>query len=263
MRSLGFAGSAAILGAFVSLFAWHLGSRGHPFVLPLDDAYIYLEYARTAALGDPTAYVPGAPASTGATSLLWLAGLTKAALILRLFGAPLETALPVAALLGCGIALGLTLWLMLRLAARHGVPEALAPLAWLLVLVSPLWIFGAMNGMETGLYAMALLGGAWAVTGGSLLWLLPLSLVRPEGAVLALGLLAWRYRQARPRSVVILAVAACAALCLAWPWILTGRAAAAWEAKALWLEPKAEVRGFYMPRLPYFVLRTWWFGLSG
>ena len=262
MRSLGKTGSAAILAAFVSLFAWHLGSRGHPFVFPLDDAYIYLEYARTAALGEPGAYVPGAPASTGATSLLWLVGLTKIALLLRLFGAQLKTALPVASLLGCGIALGLSLWLMLRLAARHGVPEVFAHVSWLLVLVSPLWIFGSMNGMETGLYAMTLLGGAWAVTGGSLLWLLPLSLVRPEGAVLALALVAWQYRRTRSR-FVILAVVAGALLCLAWPWLLTGRAAAAWEAKALWLEPKAEVRGFYLPRLPYFALRTWWFGLSG
>ena len=263
MRSLGFAGSAALFAALVFGFAWHLGSRGHPFVLPLDDAYIYLQYARTAALGDPGAYFPGAPASTGATSLLWLIGLTKAALLLRLFGAELETALPVAALFACGLALGLSLWLMLRLAAHHGVSERLAPLAWLLVLVSPLWIFGSMNGMETGAYAMALLSGAWVMSGGSLLWLLPLSLVRPEGALLALGLLVWRRREIRTRRIVMLTVVVGAAICLAWPWLTTGRPAAAWEAKALWLEPKAEVRGFYVPLLPYFALRTWWFGLSG
>ena len=126
---------AFVLAASVGLLAWHLGSRGHPFVLPLDDAYIYLQYARTAASGHWGAYFPGAPASTGATSLAWLLGLTKAAYVFKIVRAPLDTALPVAALVGCTLSLAVSFWLMLRLAARHGVRGVWTLLPCLIALV--------------------------------------------------------------------------------------------------------------------------------
>jgi len=257
---------ALVLAASVGSLAWHLGARGHPFVLPLDDAYIYLQYARTAASGHWGAYFPGGPAGAGATSLAWLIGLTKAAYIFKIVRASLETALPVAALVGCTLSLALSFWLMLRLAARHGVRRLLTLLPCLIALVSPLWMFGAMNGMETGFYAMALVAGAWVLVGGGLLWLLPLALARPEGAVLALAILAWKLRRVaadRSRSWIMLGVVVAAVLSLTWPWLLTGHPAAAWEAKSLWQEPKTEVRNFYIPRLPYFAWRSLWFGLSG
>lgn len=43
---------------------------GHP-AAALDDAYIHFTYARAFAEGHPFRYYPGAPVSTGATSLLW------------------------------------------------------------------------------------------------------------------------------------------------------------------------------------------------
>jgi hypothetical protein len=43
---------------------------GHP-AAALDDAYIHFAYARAFAEGHPFRYYPGAPISTGATSLLW------------------------------------------------------------------------------------------------------------------------------------------------------------------------------------------------
>jgi len=254
------------LAASVGLLAWRLGSHGHLFTLPLDDAYIYLQYARTAASGDWGAYFPGAPASTGTTSLIWLLGLIKATYVLRLFHANFLTALPVAALWGCTLSLAVSFWLMMRLAARHGVPSPFLALPCLIALVSPLWIFGAMNGMETGFYAMALLGGAWVLSGGNVLWLLPLALARPEGALFAVTILAFglaRRRGDRPGAWVLLAVLVAAGVSLTWPWMLSGRPAAAWEAKSLLMEPKAEVRNFYLPRLPYFGWRCLWFGLSG
>ena len=258
---------ALVLAASVGSLAWHLGSRGHPFVLPLDDAYIYLQYARTAASGHLGAYFPGGPASAGATSLAWLIGLTKAAFACKIVRAPLETALPVSALVGSTLSLGIAFWLLMRLAARHGMRDRLIPLPCLFALLSPLWIFGAMNGMETGFYAMTLLAGAWVVAGGSMWWLCPLALVRPEGAVFAVAILAWRLTRTpttdRSRSWLLLAVMVAAGLALVWPWLLTGHPAAAWEAKSLWQEPKAEIRHFYLPRLPYFAWRCLWFGLSG
>jgi len=123
-----------------------------------------------------------------------------------------------------------------------------------------------MNGMETGLYAMSLLGGVWVLGGGHLLWLLPLALARPEGAVFAAGILAWRVIRTpadRSRAWLLLLVLVAAGLSLTWPWLLSGKPAAAWAAKSLWLEPKTEVRQFYLPRLPYFAWRCLWFGLSG
>lgn len=42
------------------------------FVAPLDDAYIHLQYARSVAEGHPFAYSPGAPPSSGASSLTWV-----------------------------------------------------------------------------------------------------------------------------------------------------------------------------------------------
>jgi hypothetical protein len=258
---------AVVLAASVGGLAWRLGAHGHPFVLPLDDAYIYLQYAQTAASGHWGSYVAGAPASTGATSLAWLIGLVKAAYVSRIVHAPLETALPFAALLGCTLSLAISFWLVMRLGARHGVPALFTALPCLIALLSPLWMFGAMNGMETGFYAMALLAGAWVLAGGGFLWLLPLALARPEGAVLALAILAWRMIRGgasyRSRPWILLAVTVAAGLSLLWPWLLTGQPAAAWEAKALWQEPKAEVRLFYLPRLPYFAGRCLWFGLSG
>jgi hypothetical protein len=266
---------ALLVAGSAGVFALYLGSRGHAFVLPLDDAYCYLEYARTAAAGHWGAYFPGAPVTTGATSFLWLVGMIKAAWILKLFGANLETALPVAALLGCTLALAVALWLMLRLGTRHGAPFPVHLLPWLLALVSPIWLFGAMNGMETGLYSLALLGGAWVLAGGHLLWLLPLALVRPDGAIVALGILVWRLGRVpasspsagasvrRGLSASVSLVLAGALVSLTLPWVLTGHAAAAWAAKSLWLEPRAEIRAFYLPRLPYFGWRCLWFGLSG
>jgi hypothetical protein len=47
-----------------------LGKVGHP-AAALDDAYIHFAYARAFAEGHPFRYYPGAPISTGATSLLW------------------------------------------------------------------------------------------------------------------------------------------------------------------------------------------------
>lgn len=43
--------------------------------LPLDDAFIHLQYARALASGHPLQYVPGDPRTSGATSLLWSSAL--------------------------------------------------------------------------------------------------------------------------------------------------------------------------------------------
>lgn len=68
------------LAIAVAVIAWWCVSAvraktgGEPS-LPLDDAFIHLQYARAFATGHPLHYVPGDPATSGATSLLWSAML--------------------------------------------------------------------------------------------------------------------------------------------------------------------------------------------
>ncbi len=256
------------LAATVGLSALSLASRGHPVALPLDDAYIYLQYARAAAHGAVGRYFPGGPLSTGATSPLWAALLTVDAVVLR-GSASDANALPAAAIfLEIGFA-GLALFLAWRLARRHGAGPVSAWAAPGAALAAPLWLFGMFNGMETALMSAAVLAGGWALAGGSRWWLVMLALARPEGALLALGILAFRFLAGKgpgrgPRPWMLPAAVVLAALVtLALPWVLTGSPAAAWAAKALLREPKPEVREFYFPRVPYFSLRALWFGLSG
>ena len=60
--------ASAILGAICVRAI--LAQAGHP-ALPLDDAFIHLQYARRIAEGAPFSYAPGGGYTTGATSLLW------------------------------------------------------------------------------------------------------------------------------------------------------------------------------------------------
>jgi len=259
-----------VLASLLGATALSLSSQGHPVTLPLDDAYIYLQYARTAAGGDPGAYFPGQEISTGATSVIWFGLMTAGAWVLD------AGALPAFALVLSTLVVALGFWLAYRLARLHGVGSVGAWATALVCTVTPYWLFGAMNGMETGLYGAALLGGAHALSGGSLGWLVLLALIRPEGSVLALGclgLIALLHRRSkaaehgtfvpRPSGTGFALVALVALATLLLPWILTGGPASAWEAKALWVEPDPDVRGFYLPRVPYFALRAMWFGMSG
>jgi len=265
---------ALVAAGSLGAAAFSLASRGHPPTPPLDDAYIYLQYARTAAAGHVGSYFPGDPHSGGATSPLWWALLTAAALVLKLFHAPDTTALPTAAFLFDTLAAALTFLLAHRLARRHGVGQAAAWIPAVLCALTPVWLFGSWNGMETGLYGAALLGWALALTGGSILWLALLALVRPEGAALALATLLWLWAARRrkrvpdrfavpPSRAAQAAVLMAAAFTLLLPWILTGGPASGWAAKALWTEPNPEVRGSFLPRLPYFAARALGFGLTG
>lgn len=262
--------AAGALGAA----AYSLASRGHPVTPPLDDAYIYLQYARTAADGHVGSYFPGEPRSGGATSPLWWGTLTAAALVLKPFHAPDTTALPVAAFLFNTLAAAFTFLLAHRLARCHEVGVVAAWLPAALCALTPLWLFGSWNGMETGLYGAALLGWALALAGGSIYWLAFLALVRPEGAALALATLLWLWAARRrkrvpdrftapPSRVGQAAVVLAVAFTLLLPWVLTGGPASGWAAKALWTEPNPEVRGSFLPRLPYFVARALGFGLTG
>jgi hypothetical protein len=177
-----------VLGALlVSALFLGLGLHytGGEIVLPLDDAYIYAQYARGLAEGHAFRYTPGDEPSTGCTGLLYpfllapfyLAGLRGAAL-------PVFMAL-LGALLLAGSAV-----LVYELAG--GPQERRRPTAllasWLAVLSGPL-AWGFLSGMEVGLFVTLWLGlGVLLLHEGrrgrdrwSLLLASLLALVRPEG----------------------------------------------------------------------------------
>src|SRR6185295_3238350 len=65
-------GPAVVATSFVGTVCIQaiLSAAGHP-AMPLDDAFIHLQYARRLAEGHLFSYVPGEGYSSGATSLLW------------------------------------------------------------------------------------------------------------------------------------------------------------------------------------------------
>src|SRR5262247_1322410 len=68
------AAAIAITVAAIGL-AWSFAAgvlhHTRPFGLPLDDAYIYLSYARQFGRGEPFSYFHGGGYSAGSTSVLW------------------------------------------------------------------------------------------------------------------------------------------------------------------------------------------------
>ena len=175
--------------------------------VPLDDAYIYFQYAARAAGGDPFSYQPGAGFSTGATSPLY-----------PLLLAPFAALMEMRALAGLTAVLSF-LWKFLAAAgvytatlrlARHRAP---ALLAGSLTALSGVLTYGVMNGMETGMFAAALAlalaalasprkatRGRMGLVSGLLAWA---TLARPEAALIPATLLVvslwprWRLKEYR------------------------------------------------------------------
>ena len=259
--------SRLVIPLYAAAFALGAGSIAAAlgrFVFPLDDAYIYFQYARSAAGGSWFRYFSEEPISTGATSLLWgvLTAICAAAARWLPLPGPEGGFLLLVYLLQTGVA-AVTFALAMRLAHRLGVPAALCWVPVAVCLLTPYWTFGVFNGMETGLWGLALVAAAWAVAGGSRWWLILLPLGRPEGALLSLLALFILSRRRRLPPVPTLSVAGTSVFVLVLPLLLTGESPAAWEAKALWTAPHPVDRAFYSSRLPYFLWRCLWFGLSG
>lgn len=191
-RRLPDAGSAVLIAACAALMVVYavsmLSQCGGLFQLPLDDAYIYLQYAARLAEGHVFSYSPGDRASTGFTSPLYLLALAPAALVgLR------GDALAVWAFVlngGFLIASALLVRQVLGRVATSG--QAFAG-SLLLLLSGPL-TWGFFSGMEIGLVVVLLLAtvraagadveeGVWRRTPTVLSFL---ALSRPEAGVVAL-----------------------------------------------------------------------------
>lgn len=121
------------------------------YAAALDDTYIYLQYARNLAQGNSFCYNGTDEPSIGATSLFYT-------FILSLFfkaGFSAETMVYITYLLGL-IFYASTGWLIFLLGERVGG----RPVGWLAAILTQLaglWVWGALNGMDTALFTMALM----------------------------------------------------------------------------------------------------------
>jgi len=195
----------ALVLIFVGSTHWQAGGQS----LPLDDPFIYLQYARQTAHGEIFRYNDGDPPTQGCTSLLY------ALLLVPAFWLGLDDLelIPVVILLG-GIGLWASAVLAHRLAARWLGASWGVWAGALLLLCGPV-VWGCLSGMEIPALAAGLLwllDRADRVLDGrpSRTLLAPASVVallRPEGygAVVVLGLVllaARRGSQVEPEPVI-------------------------------------------------------------
>lgn len=170
--------SLALAAAYVAMAA-HEAGRISP---PLDDAFIHLQYATRLAEGHPWSYMPGESCTSGATSTLWPVLLAGGAL-LGLQGTGLY-------LWGVGIgafSLAIAAWYSAAWVRRAGYPTVAAWVGWGVLLCGPLQ-WGTFSGMEIGVFAAAASALLYhANSAGPLAWgwSLVLSLIRPEGWLMA------------------------------------------------------------------------------
>jgi len=240
-----------------------LAVTGGGLSLPLDDSFIYLQYARAIAQGHPFVYTPGNAPTTGATSL----GYPLLLLPPHLLG--LSPSITIAWALAIGVVgFVASALLMLRLGHRLGGCVG-GGLALALFLASAQLLWGYMSGMEIPLYATVLLATLhtylrerkearfpklrW--------WLLALALSRPEGAVLCFVfgvlVLAHRHRAARAGEPLRLAepISILPFVFAALPFLVNLAVAGSIEstssqAKSILAEPYKGVRATYIENAP-------------
>lgn len=236
---------------------------GGEISLPLDDSFIYLQYARAIAEGHPFVYTQGNAPTTGATSL-WYPFLLVPPHLLRL---------PPLGCIAWTLALGLVGYvlsalLVARLGRRLGGFGGGA-LALVLFLSSPFLVWGYLSGMELPLYGTALLGTTMAYLRERRearfptlpWWALALAGSRPEGAVLCglLGLLAAfdRWRAARREGgrpfwnpALLLPFAAAALPFLVNLAVAGSIESTSSQAKSILGEPYAETRAAFLAGAP-------------
>ncbi|NMO90050.1 hypothetical protein [Actinomycetospora sp. TBRC 11914] len=182
-------GGFAVVTAVATLAVNAAYNQGH-VVPPLDDVYIHLQYARQLGLGEFLRYQPGAPPTTGASSLLYVLLLGVVAVVV-----------PSGLLLHAALALGVvcfagTVVLVALLGRALASRRAGTVAAVLTALCGPL-LWGATSGMEVGLVALLATATLLAFVREQhegrfrvLPWLATLLvLTRPEGLVLVVAVL--------------------------------------------------------------------------
>lgn len=194
---------AAALGAVTGgLYLYmDLYFTGGFLTLPLDDAYIFLHYARNLAAGHSLVYNVGDPTTTGVTSYLYLLLLTPLALI---FHNP--NALVWATFILNVALYGLSIWLFAKVVSHLFEGRYVIVSTLVFATTGPV-TFHALGGMDGGLYIAALLfalytyilyqeqGRRWWFVGA----LAALTLARPEGIIAAVVLAALALTGRGPR----------------------------------------------------------------
>lgn len=165
-------------------------SSGEP-VLPLDDAYIHLQYAWQAAHGQFLQYNPGEMPTTGATSLLYMI------LLALVFWAGISKETMPTIVLALGVSLFILSSVLITQLARHlakriGINEKFFALISAGLFAGSGWMaWGFLSGMETGLLIALVIALLWAyITRRTKLALLLgglAALTRPEAAFMPLA----------------------------------------------------------------------------
>lgn len=255
----------------LAITAFHVGRMlrtelsvtGGGLSLPLDDSFIYLQYARAMAQGHPFVYTPGNAPTTGATSL----GYPLLLLPPHLLGLPPSICIAWALAIGV-VGLVASALLILRLGRRLGGCVG-GGLALALFLANAQLLWGYMSGMEIPLYATVLLATLLAYLRERKearfpklrWWLLALALSRPEGAVLCfvfgLLILADRHRAARAGAPLRLVdpISIVPFVFGALPFLVNLAVAGSIEstssqAKSILAEPYRDVRANYIENSP-------------
>jgi hypothetical protein len=183
--ALGLHGIFLAFGALTESAQSSPGTTSALPMLPLDDAYIHLNYARSIAVGQPYRYNPADPPTSGATSLLYpyliVPGIVVAGDDPLWAGVWAKLIGTIAfACAGVGAA---------AVASVCGMRTGRWVVA-LAFMLTGLFAWHAMSGMETmlvtaaallALYGIAARSVRWGVAGGVLC-----ALLRPEGAILAM-----------------------------------------------------------------------------
>jgi hypothetical protein len=269
LHGLGYLALSTLLATWAAILT--LKATGGELALPLDDSYIYLQYARGAARGEPFTYQPGMPATRGATSFLyplllapWARFLSPSGLVWASWG----LGIPAMA----GAALAVDRWASRRLGG---------PAAWavgLLTLLSGHFLWGGVSGMDIALYAVVLASCVASVpwyldapdpargrrrllgVGGCLFLL---GLARPEGlllgGVIALGIMGARSapHPRRTRAILLAAPTLAALLIFGTGLAATGSLAGnTFASKSIWSEPRPDIFDKLLARIPRVLGRT-------
>jgi hypothetical protein len=195
--------SFALLSGLILLLAYGLSqiTEFPALALPLDDVYIHFQYARALAEGHPYQYMAGEPASSGATSFLY-PYLLAAGYWLGAKGDSLRWwALAIGVFSWVG-SVWLVYWLLWKNStAKPLVGAGLALMGALAFVLQGGLLWAFVSGMETGLFIFACLLSLAMLSTGKLRAALYAgaltALVRPEGAVIGLGVLLYAFWQGR------------------------------------------------------------------
>ncbi|UCF78888.1 MAG: hypothetical protein JSW03_01010 [Candidatus Eiseniibacteriota bacterium] len=232
---------------------------------PLDDPYIYFQYARNIAEGRPFHYSAGDQPSTGATSLTYVHILAAAYSL----GARGDSIILFAFALGTCLLFASSL--LMREIVRPFGGQVVSTGAALLLLVNGHVVWAYLSGMEVGLFAASILltlllfqrerpGGRFL---GTSLAAALMGFSRPEGFFLAVpvALLVFVGARERPRSERLLftALVLSGGLQFLLNLFLTGQfASTGAQAKSVFHTQEPDVLRLYLARffeLPWHVLR--------